>query len=168
MRYYRVKPGHIHTEIFSAVHEWNKVLDKAKELARKVGASTRRFSIRQGVPQKWIHGFYFKDESKVDRTLFTNWRSKDGSWRPRKNTWVAEKCRFLRSGYLGTIMNAIGMRFIDDNFQPQYPIVSIKDGSIYLAVPDGVSARGCIKITQSEYESATIQRRKRRTVITAR
>lgn len=140
--------------IISHLKDWKRVMRKARELKVRVGAKDVYTS--NGFTKKYVSGFVFDDASKVDRKQFCKLKNTSDGWKPRANTPLAREMERLESDCVGSIMELIGMKLFGPGATVRTPGILNVKGTVYLVLPDDVKKpRGCVRISDIEYEKAT-------------
>lgn len=164
IRYWKASPK-LSVQIKEELVNRKKMIAKACDISKEVGGDPKKVMVNEVWGTTYVIGFYFEDETKVDKLLFCPLKNSHNVWRPRVNRKEGSLwSRFeeLKSDCLDTIARLIEMsKFNGKEFSVHTPGVCVVNGIAYIQTPDYVTqAKDCTRISDLEYEKATTPKRK--------
>lgn len=137
-------------KITDFLNEWEEVVNAARKLAKKVGA-TRKMYESTSYGERRVIAFVFKDETTIDKKKWCRRKNTADGWQPRVKSELYGEFRSLHSHCVAEVMDLIGMSMFSGVNVRQPGVAIIKD-TAYLVTPDDVVAKGCKRISDIQYE----------------
>lgn len=154
-RYWKANAD-VSQKCIAALDEWAAIIKRGCKLAKKCGARDRVLTGSGGFGRMMVYGFVFKDQSKVDKKVFVRLKNSDTGWRPRHNkSELAKEFYELYSDPKSTIADLIGMNQLNGDLSFHTPGILIVGNTAYIETPDYVTAKGCKRISDIEFERVT-------------